>query len=770
MDEITVDKFMETRTKDFAKRLWRNGNHGNFVTIPNGGSPTTEWVDPTGFELPNLDSGQNVYLSVNPTSRIPAFNKHGEPVSKSAVRTRKDTVAGLNALYAEFDTNDKFKDKANIKAHLKGLPLSPSAIIDSGGGYHCYWFLDKTFEIKSDDDLNRAQELQAGWVIFVGGDPGAKDLARILRVPGSRNVKPEYGKDGAPVEFKKLNLNQTYSIRELEALLPARKSPLKTGKVSREVPFKDALAAMDELFKERCEDRQQWLEVGMALTEFDEAGFQVWNDWSQQSEKYDGETIRETWDSLEPDKEGITARSLLYWAKKDTDWKPNESLVEEELLDFTELGNAYLFISQYQDRLTYTAERGWMVFKNGFWNDGAKTDAQKFAQESAQSIYQKAADSKDKMDARAWGDWAKESLFKYRIKNALELAQPHLTKKIKEFDTHTELLNLENGTLNLTTKKLMKHDPGFMLTQQAEMRYDPTAKCPEWEKAMELIFQGDKETILYIKAALGWSLGGRTDIKAGFFMYGPSGENGKSTIVQTMLKLFGTYGLKTDINAVMKTGRALTPQKAQFKGKRFVVGSEIATGQKLDAALWKDLTGNDDISVERKYLDPYSFSPRHKLWMYGNEKPDIEDGDDATWQRIKGIPFKYKIPREKQQRMDDLIRTFLSESSGILNWLLEGYEMAAEQKWLTDREPEAMIEFVKEYRLESDPLAQFIAEKCEVGKGSRVDKREFIRVYNNYRVLADVRVETAHKITKAMAKGDFGRSANGKFYQGLSWK
>ncbi|WP_343415588.1 DNA-primase RepB domain-containing protein [Candidatus Amarolinea dominans] len=65
-------------------------------------------------------------------------------------------------------------------------------MVDSGGGYHCYWFLRETLTV---NDGNRADmiALQAAWVTFTGGDKAAKDLARVLRVPGTRNMKPEYG-------------------------------------------------------------------------------------------------------------------------------------------------------------------------------------------------------------------------------------------------------------------------------------------------------------------------------------------------------------------------------------------------------------------------------------------------------------------------------------------------------------------------------------------------------------------------------------------------
>ena len=59
--------------------------------------------------------------------------------------------------------------------------LPRSVIIDSGGGYHCYWLLVESFVLDDDEARSRADRLQKAWVELVGGDNGARDLARVLR-------------------------------------------------------------------------------------------------------------------------------------------------------------------------------------------------------------------------------------------------------------------------------------------------------------------------------------------------------------------------------------------------------------------------------------------------------------------------------------------------------------------------------------------------------------------------------------------------------------
>lgn len=72
------------------------------------------------------------------------------------------------------------------KKALKEFPLKPSIILRSGGGIQGY-FLGK--EPVSGDDLWRLKAVNKALAIYLGADPASVDLARILRVPGTMNVK-----------------------------------------------------------------------------------------------------------------------------------------------------------------------------------------------------------------------------------------------------------------------------------------------------------------------------------------------------------------------------------------------------------------------------------------------------------------------------------------------------------------------------------------------------------------------------------------------------
>lgn len=169
---------------ELAAELHKGGQYAYLWTNPN---KKTSWWE-VGAPAPTATfNGQDVYFGVHPTRCIPTHDSKGKRTKPEAVRGRVQDIACINALFADFDT--KGGDKAEMLQRIEALPHPPTWVIDSGGGYHTYWVLRDTFHITSPEDMKQAVSLQARWVTMLGSDPQAKDLARVLRVPGTLNHK-----------------------------------------------------------------------------------------------------------------------------------------------------------------------------------------------------------------------------------------------------------------------------------------------------------------------------------------------------------------------------------------------------------------------------------------------------------------------------------------------------------------------------------------------------------------------------------------------------
>jgi len=105
-------------------------------------------------------------------------------------RTKKGTekdVSQANCLWVDLDAKDR-EEKRSIETKLDDFDPPPSIIISSGHGYHCYWLFDKPEEITSYQDILRVKGYNKGLAEELKGDKGI-DLSRILRVPGTKNLK-----------------------------------------------------------------------------------------------------------------------------------------------------------------------------------------------------------------------------------------------------------------------------------------------------------------------------------------------------------------------------------------------------------------------------------------------------------------------------------------------------------------------------------------------------------------------------------------------------
>ena len=80
---------------------------------------------------------------------------------------------------------------------LSGLPLDPSMVVATGGGFHVYWLFREPWELETSDERDRASSIVRGWqglAINVAAELGftvdsTHDLSRVLRPVGTVNHK-----------------------------------------------------------------------------------------------------------------------------------------------------------------------------------------------------------------------------------------------------------------------------------------------------------------------------------------------------------------------------------------------------------------------------------------------------------------------------------------------------------------------------------------------------------------------------------------------------
>ena len=222
------DEKLNSEAIRLISRLWRGGTIATINRKSKSGAVNlSKWIKPDELNRVPISDLANVYFSTATATQIPPTNAKGEIVENQYKRIQGDYLELTNALYAEFDAKD-YGDKPSALAHIQGLAHKPSVIVDSGGGYHCYWLLTIPFRPNSEPARERLRDAIRAFVSAVGGDKGAKDLARVLRIPGTLNTKYTPSRQ---VQVIAANYALEYQFEKLEAwclaLIPPTPKPAR---------------------------------------------------------------------------------------------------------------------------------------------------------------------------------------------------------------------------------------------------------------------------------------------------------------------------------------------------------------------------------------------------------------------------------------------------------------------------------------------------------------------------------------------------------------
>jgi putative DNA primase/helicase len=433
----------------------------------------------------------------------------------------------------------------------------------------------------------------------------------------------------------------------------------------------------------------------------------------------------------------------------------------------TDVGNARRFVAQHGERIRYCyTSRRWYVWSGRRWRQDLTGAIERLAKKTVRGIYEQAAQETDDLRRKRLGAWAKTSESRGRITAMIDLAKSErgVPVETEELDSDPWALNFENGTVDLRTGKLMKHDPADLCTKMIPFDFDPDATCPLFSKFLRQIFDNNAALIGFVQRAFGYSLTGSTREQVIFVFWG-SGANGKSTLLETIRAGLGDYACTADSSLLMaKTHDGVRNDVARLAGTRLVSTGETEAGRYLAEALVKQLTGGDKVTARFLYSEFFEFYAQFKLILATNHKPAIRGTDNAMWRRIRLVPFKVTIPEGEQDK--SLPQKLRRELPGILAWAVRGC-----LKWRKEGlgQPDEVLAATQAYREEMDVLGGFLKDRCV----ERADLREAAAaLYSAYKSWCETNGEkplTQQRFGVALADRGFtpNRTRRARFWMGL---
>lgn len=416
-------------------------------------------------------------------------------------------------------------------------------------------------------------------------------------------------------------------------------------------------------------------------------------------------------------------------------YKPEDALVKCHLSD---LGNAERMAKVFDGQIKYCdLWTKWLIWDRKRWKVDDTKDIFRKARETIKTMYRVGMEIKDNDERMAFIKYAAGTERLGRLRAMIELctSEPAIPVVPDQLDTHPLLLNVQNGILNLENMQLAAPNPKHFITKLSGTIFDQDAECPLWDSFLNRITDGNQALSEFLQKAVGWALSGDVSEQIIFIFYG-RGANGKSTFLNTILKMMKDYGTVTPTESLLaKRGDTIPNDIARLKGLRFVSATEVQSGRRLNEGLIKQLAGGDPITARFLHAEFFTFDPEFKIFLGTNNKPVIKDMSHAMWRRIRLIPFDVVIPEDERDL--HLSEKLATELPGILKWALGGFMMWKREGLGYPQDVKAATE---EYRSEMDIVGQFLSDNHPLDPDGRIKASD---LYSDYKVWCDDHGERA---------------------------
>jgi P4 family phage/plasmid primase-like protien len=417
-----------------------------------------------------------------------------------------------------------------------------------------------------------------------------------------------------------------------------------------------------------------------------------------------------------------------------------------------EMGLASMYSGTFCHGLKYvSAVKEWMIWDGQRWRDDEKERHILASRKLLSGLleYARRSEARDPDKCKGMVKKAEKLATLTRVTSLANVAKRDecIAVSPTDFNTHQDLVTVENGVLNLRTGELSDFGPALMLSKKIKAVYNPDAQGPRTTKFLESV-QPDPKMRRYMQRLAGYTLLGNADERVLPIVHGKSGS-GKSAFLEMLYYVLADFAAIADPSTLMPQPdnyQGPSEKLHSLMGSRFVKMSELPENASLNQALVKNITGSDTQKTRAMYGHPVEWRVEYTVWMATNNLPRITSTDDAIWKRVKPIHFPNVFVNEdgsvKNSADKDLGRQLArDEASFILNWLLEGI-----RDYLANGlgEPDQVRDGVGTYRDEMDTTRQFIAEAQENGQikveeGLTIPARDLYKIYTAWAAEAQVK-------------------------------
>lgn len=697
----------------------------------------------------------NLYYHVNPYPGV------RQSPGGAFLKANKTDIAQVPYLHVDVDpiappigASDEEKEshteaeRSRIRALL--TDAEPTVLVDSGGGFQALFRLAEPVTLDRTEDMaDEVARRNHALAVRFGGDTAAKDVSRVLRLPGTTNwpdrKKREKGRMVAPATL----------LRHDDKAFPLSDFPLAESSRPASHPIGGANAKPGVTGTDRPTERMTGesaspADAGKLLARLPDnlaAIIRTGGDardptrWPSRSEATyfvacslvrAGCSDEEIANILTSSDHGISAHVrdqknpreyALRQARSARDEVGSGPLV---LSRENPVGSACHFIRLRRPNLMHT---------NGEWLDFNGFAYQEVEEATIKAeLYRLMAAA---VEIKGEGEPRPFPTTKARVSDVVDALQANAHRERDRYRPPCwlrgdgppagEILACANGLVHLPSGVLLPPTPDFYTRNALGFAYDPDAPAPtRWLALLEEYWPDSPGSIDLLLEMMGYLLVPDTSQHKILLFTGPP-RSGKSTIAQVIEHLVGQENTCGPNASSLSNPFGLEP----LIGKQLAVLGDMRIGSKTDqAAIAENLlrvSGADTVSINRKYKGAWTGRLPTRFLILSNELPHLADASTALANRYVPLVFS----RSYLGREDpDLLRQLLAELPGILNWAIVGWRRLKERGHF-ELPPESKEVLGSLVELGS-PVTSFVEEWCELDPEATVPKDELFQAWRRY--------------------------------------